>query len=105
MDRIDGADGIDGTDVVDMPMRVDDVFGDKLVLLDVLYDAFRLVARVDDDRFECLGTGVEVTVLLKHADRDTYDLRHVLIVLFRHAAFFLLLTLTVRLRYIIAQGV
>ena len=91
--------------MVDMPMCVDDIFGNKLVFLDMLYDAFRLVARVDDDRFECLGTGVQVTVLLKHADRDTYDLRHVLVVLFGHATFFLLLTLTVRLRYIIAQGV
>jgi hypothetical protein len=71
----------------------------------MLYDAFRLVARVDDDCFECLGTGIQVTVLLKHADRNTYDLRHVLVVLFGHATCFFLLTLTVRLRYIIAQGV
>ena len=86
-------------------MCVDDVFGDKLIFLDMLYNTFRFIAWVDDDCFKCLGTGVQVTVLLKHADGDTYYLRHVLLVLFGHATFFLLLTLTVRLRYIIAQVV
>ncbi len=84
-------------------MCVDDIFGNELILLDMLYDAFRLVARVDDDGFERLRTGVQVTVLLKHADCDTYNFRHVLFVRFGHATFFLPLTLTVRLRYIIAQ--
>src|SRR6266702_776550 len=101
--RIDGADCVDGADVVDMPMRVDDILGNELILLDVPYDALRLVARVDNDRFKRLGAGGQVTVLLKDADGHTYDNRHLLFVLFGHASLFLPLTLTVRLRYIIAQ--
>src|SRR5260370_3130920 len=87
--RIDGADRIDGTDVVNMPMRVDDIFGNKLILLYIRYDALRLVARVDNDCFKCLRTGIQVTVLLKHADSHTYDSRQLLFVLFGHALLFL----------------
>jgi hypothetical protein len=101
--RIDGADRIDGTDVVNMPMRVDDLFGNELILLDIFYDALRLVARVNYDCFKCLRTGIQVTVLLKHADCHTYDSRQLLFVHFEHASLFLPLTLTVRLTYIIAQ--
>src|SRR5207244_13518488 len=102
--RIDGADGIDGANVIDMPMCVDDIFGNELILLDMLYDAFRLVARVDDDGFERLRTGVQVTILLKHADCDTYNFQHVLLVRFGHATFFLPLTLSVSLISIIQQS-
>jgi hypothetical protein len=71
--RIDGADRIDGTDVINMPMGVDDIFGNELVLLDIRYDALRLIARVDNYCLERLGTGIQVTALLKCDDSHTYD--------------------------------
>ena len=56
---IKGADRIDGTNMVNVVTGVDDIFGDKLILLDILYNTHCLVARVDNYRFECLGTDLQ----------------------------------------------
>src|SRR5258706_9309584 len=73
--RVNGADCINCSNVVDMSMCVEDIFGGEFQILNMFNDAVRFVAGVDYNRFECLRTGIQVTILLKCTDRHTGDNR------------------------------
>src|SRR5205807_1081992 len=70
-----------------MSVSVEDIFGDEFQFLNMFNDAVRFVAGVDNDRFERLGTGIQVTILLKCSDRHTRDNRCLLLLRFGHALF------------------
>src|SRR5579859_7658253 len=77
-DRIDLAHGIDGTDVIDMSMRVDDIFRNEFQLLDRLQNTFCLIARINDDRLTRLRAGIEIAIFLKIAHRHASNNRHLI---------------------------
>src|SRR5579875_435529 len=87
--RIDRADSIDGADVVDMTVRINDIFGYKLQFPNGAQYLLRLISRIDNDRLMCLWAGIQVAVLLERANGDAGDNRHLLLrfFCFRHTIF------------------
>ena len=81
---VDRAHFIDSADMVDMSMRVENIPGDKVQFLDLLEDARRFVAGIDNYRFACLRAGVQITILLKDAYRYTRDERPLFVLYFGH---------------------
>src|SRR5205823_4599520 len=81
---VDRAHFIDSADMVDMPMRVENTPGDKVQFLDLLEDARRFVAGINNYRFASLRAGVQITILLKDAYRCTRDERPLFVLYFGH---------------------
>ncbi|GHO92982.1 hypothetical protein KSF_030300 [Reticulibacter mediterranei] len=77
MDRerngVDLADCINGTDMVNMSVCVENIPGGNLKFFDRGENAFRLISRIDDNRFLCARTGKKITILFKIAHRDASD--------------------------------
>jgi len=67
-----------------MPMRVENIPGDKVQFLDLLEDARRFVAGINNYRLACLRAGVQITILLKDAYRYTRDERPLFVLYFGH---------------------
>ena len=57
--------------MIDMAMRVNNIFGDQFEFRNTFQNAFSLIARVNDNRLVRLRTSIEVAVLLESANRDT----------------------------------
>src|SRR2546423_12197012 len=87
---MDRAHVIDRANMIDMAMRVNNIFGDQFEFRDTFQNAFSLIARVYDNRLVGLRTSIEVAVFLEIAHRYTGNNWHTgprLLINVRHTVF------------------
>src|SRR5437588_8630234 len=68
---VDRAHSIDRANMINVTMRVNDIFGNQFEFRNTFQNAFSLIARVNDNRFVRVRTSIEVAVLLESANRYT----------------------------------